>query len=222
MRSKFTFWGVIAFSVLVFVFYRCGKENAVSYHEDAKTLLNKVYPQKVEQEYNLVIRYESRNEPSTWNNFSWKKDNDYLEKKGLLKQIVSDTLINIWNHFHNGFEKKHQFVYKVQLSDNLKAMMSDPQNRYKSFNEYDRANQGTGIINSINCNITCGTLILENISKIQQKNTSYTSVISYSEKFIPTAFNQIVNYPNKLTDGQIISRNATAKRSSDKVCKLIF
>ena len=220
MNSRLTYQGIAFLFIIVIIFLRCGKDNGTIENEQLKSLLNKSYPKAVEKEYNLVVRYESKESPESWNNFSWKKDNDYLEKKGLLKQTISDTLINFYDHSHLKFINKQHYLYKVKMSSELKSLISDPQTRIQKFDEYDKFNRKTGKTESIYGNAICGQLKLDEIFSVKQLQNS-TSEIKYYIKFYPTAFNDIINYENKYRNGESIIHKEIVKKTSTNEIKLL-
>ncbi len=215
--------GLLLFGItlIIFVFIKCSKDYAVRDNDEAKGILSNYYPKNIEKDYNLIVRYESKNDPSTWESFQWKKDNNLLEKKGLLKQIITDTITSFYNHSLANFENKHQFFYKVILSSKINTLIIEPQLRIKKLDEYDNFNKGTGRITSLNCKAVCGLLVLDKIVSIQQSNSPYTTEIQYYEKFSPTPFNEIINYDHKYYDGEMTLNKVTAKRFKNSKLKLI-
>jgi hypothetical protein len=222
MKYRITLMGLILLGITFNILFtiKCSKENAVKDNSSAKRLLNKYYPKALEKDYDLVVRYESKDEPSKWEGFSWKRDNDLLEKSGLLKQEIIDTVINFYNHSHATFENKHQFFYKVIVSSKLNSYISEPQYRIKKFDEYDNFNKGTGRITMLNCKVVYGFLNLDKIANVEQKNPPYSTEIQYYERFSPTPFNDIISYKYKYYEGELLMNKVIVNNHNQSKLKI--
>ena len=120
----------------------------------------------------VLVRYETKEEPGKWEVQPWKKNNNVLEKAGLLKQVTLDTSIEFYIQSQARFEKRHQYMYKAIITKNLKSLMINPDLHTKNFDEWDYYNRHTGRKDWYSCEAVCGELKLDTITDIDQTKRS--------------------------------------------------
>ena len=194
--------------------------NKLSY-KDARRILEKtIYPEKVTADFILYVHYESKEEPEKWKDQQWKKNNDYLEKSGLLKQTILDTFIMFYIQSQARFEKKHQYIYKAILNKKIRSLMINPVFESNTFDEYDYYNRHTGRKDWYRGKVVCGVLLLDTILNINQKTGPLDVIVDYKEKYSPTPFNEIANYGKKFSSGKTFIKSIIARKYPEEDWKL--
>ena len=211
---------ILSLAIVSVVMYSCSNKLK---HKDARRILSQtLYPHKITADFNLYVRYESKEEPSKWSEQQWKKNNDILEKAGLLKQTIKDSTIQFYVQAQARFENRHQYLYKAELNDKIKALIKTPELNSKTFDEYDFYNRHTGRKDWLRCEVTCGEMKLDTILNINQKKGPLDVYIDYQEKFYPTPFNEIANYGKKYKDGETYIKTITARKYPEEDWKLVY
>ena len=207
--------------IMVFTFTLCNN-NKLSYHEARTLLLKNMYPQKIKVPFNLIVRYESKEDPKKWEEQAWKKNNNALEKSGLLRQVLVDSSLEFYIQNEARFEKKHQYVYKTILTKDLRQLMTNPVLRNNNFDEWDYYNRHTGRKDWYECDAVCGELKLDTILDIDQMKGPLDVYIKYKEKFNASAFNDIAFYGKRYTKDETIIKTATARKYQGEEWKIVF
>jgi hypothetical protein len=177
-----------------------------------KLLLNTIYPQKITADYNIVTRYETKDEPYKWKDEPWKVNNNILEKAGLIRQQILDTTIEFYIEKQARFENRHQYLYKVILSNVIKSLMTDVVRHSIKFNEWDYYNKNTGRKDWLDCKVTCGEIKLDSIINFELSKSETEVSIEYKEKYYPSPFNNIVYYGKKYHANDIFYRTIRAHK----------
>jgi hypothetical protein len=210
---------VLVTSCVVFIY--CGR-NKLKYNNAKELLLKTIYPQKVKANFYLYVRYESKEDYDYLNRQPWKKNNDILEKAGLLKQILIDTSIQYYIQSQARFEKRQHYLYKVILTPKIKNLMENSYFHSKQFDEYDYYNKHTGRKDWYSFEAVCGEFRLDTITNINQKSGPIDVVIEYKEKFFPTPFNDIADYGKKIYSNETFIRTVIAHKYPGEDWKLMY
>lgn len=214
---------IILFTPLLIIFFLAScKKFALEDKNEAEKLLNAIYPKKMECDFELVTRYETRESPELLDKYQWKHNNDYLEKMGLIKQLIIDTTINFYDHAHAQFINKHHVLYRIVSLPEMQNLVSNMKYHSKSFDEFDYDNKRTGKQTTMSCKVVCGILTLDKVLNIKQNDPPYASMIEYYEKFAPTAFNDLVERSPKLFNGELLLQNIVAKKYDGEMLKLVY
>jgi len=108
------------------------------------------------------------------------------------------------------------------MTNELKSLISDSQQHSKTFDEYDSDNPKTGRQAWLNCKVVCGILNLDTVLKVDQNDPPYASLIRYYERFVPTAFNELVGNAQKFHNGEKLLQSIVAKKYEGEECKLVY
>lgn len=206
--------------LLIFFSYSCGK-NRLSYTEAKELLQKNIYPNRINADYSLIVRYETKDNIDKWQNFPWKRNNDILEKAGLIKQVVLDTFIMFYVQSQARFEKRHTYLYKVILSNKIKSMMSNSTIHSVLFDEWDYYNRHTGRKDWYRSEVVCGEFMLDTILNINQKKGPLDVYVEFKEKFYATPFNEFIDYGEKKLEGETFIRTVVVRKYPEEDWKVV-
>jgi hypothetical protein len=193
-------------------------------NQDAKKLLLKtIYPQKITADFDIYIRYETKENPDKWKDQIWKRNNDKLEKAGLIKQVIIDTSLMFYVQSQARYESRHQYLYKAVFNEKLKSLIVSSNKHVKSFDEWDYYNRRTGRRDWLSCEVVCGEIKLDTILLVDQKKGPIEVYIDYKESFYPTVFNDLADYGRpKFRRNETYIRRILARKYPNEDWKLIY
>ncbi|MBP7497096.1 MAG: hypothetical protein KA792_05470, partial [Bacteroidales bacterium] len=214
------------YTLLIFLagltFYSCKKDYAVKDNEEAIKLLSTIYPKKITGDFEIVIRYETKEAPEKWKFEKWKTNNDLLEEQGLLKQVIIDSAIEFYNQAFARYETRRQYVYRTIFTKEMSNIIIESVRHQNKFDEWDFLNRKTGLRLWITCKVILGEFRVHRILEINQDGKPISSVIYYYEKYYATPFNDMIYMKNKIINGEVIKTNILAKKYEGEPTKLIY
>ncbi len=218
--SRKLFFNITIILFVILTLSSCEKKLNPSKAEEL--IIKTIYPKKITADYNIQIRYETKESPEKWKNEEWKIKNDNLEKAGLLKQQIIDTTIEIYVQSEAKYKKRHQYLYKVVLNNYVKSLLINPVIQKRQFNELDYYNQNTGRTDRLKCKIECGEFKFDKIVNIDFSLGISEVIIEYKEKYYGNPFNEIIDYGKKHHTNDVFYRKIIAHKYAGEDWQLSY